>query len=670
MNPKGYLIFHLNLAFSSIEEEARPEVIKKCYYPLLELVEQTGIPIGIELTGWTLQEIRRLDPKWVSTFSAMLEKEECELIGSGWTQMIGPLVPMKVNQWNQKLGVKAYKKILGQVPQIVLVNEMAYSSGMVDVYAEAGYQGIVMDRDNVRLALGKTGVELSGLPTYAQGHGENSLPIIWGDSILFQRLQRAVHGDIPVKEYLDYVKTRAKRDAQVLPIYCNDVEIFDFRPGRFDAESRLQGQGEWNRLQNLCTLLQKQVNLQWLSPGQVLAQIKSISIKRVGKLSTATYPIPVKKQAKYNIGRWALTGRDDLWLNTRCYQVGQYLVKQKITDPFAWQQLCELWASDLRTHITDERWAEAIEKLDDLNPPLDPPVKPQTVLPEVNTSLGQLLPMGATIVKDEDEILWTVNTPHLRLIFDVRRGLTIHSLAFASQDFEPILGTISQGYFDSIELGADFYSGGVLVEIPGERRRLTDLDWVEPEVQTDSKSFIFSVRLPFGAGHLVKVITISLIEERLSFRYEFEALPKPLGIVRVGLLTLIPEGWSGALSIQTHHGGELESFLIDRDFDHGKPASTMVSSSAGLGMTEGIIHLLDERGLRLTLIANPGLCATLPMLMHRKSVPSHLTRIAFSLCELDDTSRPGGRLMPFELTLLSPQVKNNQSILRDNQKNR
>ena len=62
MNPKGYLIFHLNLAFSSIEEEARPEVIKKCYYPLLELVKQTGIPIGLELTGWTLKQIVSIDP--------------------------------------------------------------------------------------------------------------------------------------------------------------------------------------------------------------------------------------------------------------------------------------------------------------------------------------------------------------------------------------------------------------------------------------------------------------------------------------------------------------------------------------------------------------------------------------------------------------------------------
>jgi hypothetical protein len=398
-----------------------------------------------------------------------------------------------------------------------------------------------------------------------------------------------------------------------------------------------------------------------------LAQIKLTTKKIVGKLSTISYPIPVKKQAKYNIGRWALTGRDDLWLNTRCHELGQYLLKQNITDSFVWQQLCELWASDLRTHITDERWTKAIEMLDSLNSHLVAPTKSLEVIPEVKISPEQQLPMGVSIVKDGEEIFWTVNTPFLKLIFNVRRGFTLHSLAFSSQEFEPILGSISQGYFDSIELGADFYSGGVLIEVPGERRRLTDLDWAEPEVCSDSQDLIFTVRLPFWGGHLLKIITISLVEERLSFRYEFENVQRPLGIVRVGLLTFMPEGWFGAILIQTHQGGGLESFLIDRDFDYGKPASTMVSSSVGLGMTEGIINFLDERGLRLTLVANPALCAAVPMLMHKKSAPTHLTRIAFSLCELDDTSRLGGRLMPFELTLISPKVKNIHHSLKDSQ---
>ena len=49
---QGYLVFHLNLAFSSVPAAARPDVIRKCYWPLLQLAAETGIPMGIEPTGW------------------------------------------------------------------------------------------------------------------------------------------------------------------------------------------------------------------------------------------------------------------------------------------------------------------------------------------------------------------------------------------------------------------------------------------------------------------------------------------------------------------------------------------------------------------------------------------------------------------------------------------
>jgi len=153
MKPKGYLVFHLNLAFSSIEEETWADVIRTCYHPLLDLIEKTGIPIGIELTGWTLKQIERIDIAWVERFKALLNSDSCELIGSGYCQIIGPLVPYKVNEWNQKLGIDAYKQILNHRPKIALVNEMAFSSSLVDLYNQFGYIGFIMDRDNIKLAL-------------------------------------------------------------------------------------------------------------------------------------------------------------------------------------------------------------------------------------------------------------------------------------------------------------------------------------------------------------------------------------------------------------------------------------------------------------------------------------------------------------------------------------
>lgn len=652
---QGYLIFHLNLAFSSIKTEARAEVISKCYWPVLELVERTGIPVGIELTAWTLQQISLLDQSWVERFRQMLENHQCELIGSGWTQIIGPLVPYQVNHWNQKLGIDEYLAILGVMPRIALVNEMAFSTGMVDLYAEAGYQGIVMDRDNVRLALGLNHAPLIAIPTHAAGCGARSLPVLWSDSILFQRLQRVVHGDIPVPEYLAYVKQRAEQDDAVLPIYCNDVEIFDYRPGRFTAESRLHPGGEWGRFERICVRLREELALDWLSPSEALKSQGATPNPNIQRLTSVSQPVPVKKQAKYNINRWAVTGRDDLWLNTICHQVHQLLMRDGDASDDAWRELCELWASDLRTHITDDRWSETCERVAAASRRLgmvNSECKGCEKVEQHHFLTEKSLPDGVQIVQDEEGILWTITTPNMRLVLNARRGLAINSLAFKSQNYEPIIGSLPQGYFKSIELGADFYSGGVLIEVPGERNRMTDLEWVTPSIRQQGTELLISAMVPLAQGTLAKEIAIDAKSERVRLSYDFQQLERPLGIVRVGIVTLLPEFFSSPLVVLCVNGGpEIESFQINQEVTHGDPASTLVSSTAAFGATDGRLIIEDSTGRKLVFSWNPAGCAAIPMLKHQWAGDRHLTRVSFSLCELDDTACAGGRLMPFSLEL-------------------
>ena len=71
-----------------------------------------------------------------------------EFIGSGYTQLIGPLVPAKVNLANQNIGLSVYEKLLGFQPKIALVNEQAYSAGLISIYRNVGYQAIIMEWDN------------------------------------------------------------------------------------------------------------------------------------------------------------------------------------------------------------------------------------------------------------------------------------------------------------------------------------------------------------------------------------------------------------------------------------------------------------------------------------------------------------------------------------------
>ena len=75
--------------FSSIEENQRVEVIKKCYWPILILASEYKVPIGIESSGITLEIINELDKSWVDALRNLIHNGLCEFIGSGYSQLIG-----------------------------------------------------------------------------------------------------------------------------------------------------------------------------------------------------------------------------------------------------------------------------------------------------------------------------------------------------------------------------------------------------------------------------------------------------------------------------------------------------------------------------------------------------------------------------------------------------
>jgi hypothetical protein len=59
---KLYSIFHLNLAYSSIPESKRKEVIDRCFWPLLRLATEDRIPVAIESLAYNLKVATRLKP--------------------------------------------------------------------------------------------------------------------------------------------------------------------------------------------------------------------------------------------------------------------------------------------------------------------------------------------------------------------------------------------------------------------------------------------------------------------------------------------------------------------------------------------------------------------------------------------------------------------------------
>ena len=452
-----FAFFHLNLAFSSIEEDRRSDVIARCYWPLLQLAERAG-PIGMELSGYTLEEIATRDPEWIGRAKNLIERGRIELIGSGFSQMIGPLVPARVTQENLRLGNEAYARLLGARPRMALVNEQAYSAGLVGLYRDAGYDAIIMDWENPAAHHPEWPAETQYLPQRALGVDGRDIALIWSNTTLFQQLQRLVHGDIALENYLSFVRRRVSSQPRALCLYASDAEIFGFRPGRFKTEEILSGD-EWLRLETAFTSIAREARM--VRPSEALSLLSLPGAGRILSLESPECPVPVKKQRKYNLARWAVTGRDNLAINAACQRIYEGMLASQAPD---WKELCALWASDFRTHVTEKRWNAYRTRLEAAEAKWSKPSPPR------------LEPHGDAV----EDRYFEVKTPWLSATLDRRRGLALARLKFKDQP-HPVLGGLPHGYFEDIALAADWYTGDCVFEAPGEHK-LTDLEWCEAKI--------------------------------------------------------------------------------------------------------------------------------------------------------------------------------------------
>ncbi len=633
-----FAFFHLNLAFSSIEEEQRGEVIKRCYWPLLHLAEKHG-PIGVEASGFTLEEIAARDPQWIETLKCLIASGRVEFIGSGYSQMIGPLVPARVTEANLAIGNEIYQRLLGVKPSIALVNEQAYSGGLVGLYLDAGYRALLMDWDNPA-SHHQWPAETRYRPQRAVGADGRTIGLVWTNTVAFQKLQRFAHCDIELDDYMAYIRAHRGDQPRMLCVYASDAEIFDFRPGRYRTEEENNG-GEWARIAEALSRLAQEPSCELILPSRLLSAANLT--QQPLRLETADCPIPVKKQRKYNLSRWAVTGRDDLAINAACESIYRSLLAAKAGQA-EWKELCYLWASDFRTHITQSRWdafcgrLKAAQERWNLDAPMAAPA-----------------PQGNRIEERYIDIV----TPTLTARLDRRRGLALSSVRFGG---EPLIGTLPHGHFDDIALQADWYTGNSVFEAPGEHK-VTDLEWCEARLWREGADALVFGRVDTPKGPIEKTLRFHAKEPRIDFDLTFHWNDWGRGSLRVGHLTLLPTAFSwNKLFLTTHNGGkECETFpLAGKEIDHGAPVSFLVSASHGLAMTEGWAELGDGTN-RIRIEVDRTTAPLLGLLTHKQVRGSHFCQLALSAMELDDTRKPtslraGPRRMRFSVNASFPSA--------------
>ncbi|MEW6072271.1 MAG: glycoside hydrolase family 57, partial [Planctomycetota bacterium] len=510
-----------------------------------------------------------------------------------------------------------------------LVNEMAWSQGLVEHYLDAGYETLVMEWNNPRRHHPEWKHEWRYRPVWTESPGGERIAVLWADAVAFQKFQRAVVDDLEIAEYVDWVRGQGAERPRHLFLYASDAEVFDWRPGRFAAEPP-PGEGEWRRLREVLAALHA-AGVSFTTPARVRAD-PAFRPPRTLCLRSAADPIPVKKQPKYNATRWALSGWDDVGLNSECHARARALTAAG-TGPEEWRALCRDWASDLRTHLTEKRWRAHRERIARAVPPAaEAPPGPPLAMARVESR-------GRHLVLETDGV---------RATLIPRRGLAIAALGFSAAGPADLAGTLPHGHFDDIDWAADFYSGHTVVEMPA-RARVTDLERVEPAVDRRADRLEVHAVVPTALGPLAKRVT--LFADCLELRYGFSAWgERPLGSLRTAILTLLPENLGEDLTITCANGGAPETFRVNEECDHGASVSPLVSATAAFGATDGELRLDDGR-IGLELAWRPEEAAALPLLTHQRIGGKRFLRIAFSLSEVDETHRPGAPLRDFRLTI-------------------
>jgi hypothetical protein len=601
-----YSIFHLNTSFSSIEKKQIPDIINRCYWPLLELTILDGIKISIEASASTLLDIYKVDKNLINRLKYLIKIGKCEFIGSGYKQIIGPLVPFEINNYNIKRGDQIYREMLGYKPNIFYVCEQAISKSMLDLYRPNGYDSIVIDWNNYLKANPSTKNNLQFKICSIKDKNKNRINIIWNNSVNFQQFQRYIYNERTFEEFTNKILKLNKKNIN-WSFYGSDAEIFNYRPKRFFNENEIEVD-EWDKINNLYLDLSKKRGLKFNFIKNIIKKNKTL----IKKLTNAEHPILVKKQNKYNVTRWALTGKDDLALNRHCWDFFEKIKDNKNNNK--WDTLCGLWSSDYRTHITERKWTFLKGK--------------------IKKNKEKKINLKKYKIKKNNLENYLLKNKNINVILNSKKGFSIKSYINKTLSSKSLFGWLPQGKIDFIDHDVDYFSGHFM-QVSGKNKNTC--------LNLKSKFFFVAENKLLIKGKSNKISFIKNIElKNNELLLGIEIKKAPPGIARLFYITLNSTNFDrNTLFYACKNGSnKIEKFSLknSKSFNHGARVSDVVSATTCLGATDGIFYIGDRKKM-LKIFIDQKTNPILPMVEFFKHKKNYLLRVYFSSREMDDTSK-------------------------------
>lgn len=637
MIKKTYLLFHFNILFSSVEIKDRKKIISKCYWPIIYIAKDLKIPINIEASARTIEEIYNLDKKFIFELKKLINLKKIYFVESGLNQIIGPIVPHEINKYNLEIGKKKYKNFLNINSETALINEMAYSESLAEIYHDAGYKNIILDIDNTLDIRNKK--KKIAFSCYSRTSKNKKLNIIWASSFMFQKFQNYVYGDSSKDEYIQFLKKYSKYNNISLPLYSGDAETFNFRTNRFHAE-RKKSFDEWYRIYDLIQDLKKKTIYEF----KLIPDLKLNGKKILSTITKDSETIIVKKQPKYNIARWALSGRDNQKINTRCFNIlkNKKLFFKKIKKNLFYETLLDFMGSDLRTHITKKRWKifnKKIKKFEKL-----------ISKPKIRSEKRKSITRKKIFTFNKEKTKIYFKNIHIKIIMNLRRGMSIDSLSFKSQKFLPLLGTIKSENWKNIKHGADFYTGHFLQESLNPFIKITDLNPISIKTYESNDKFFFEAKQKLKLGNLKKTVSISKYNEEIELSQKYISKYKTTNSIKMNNITFNNFEDKKIKFCLKNGGRGYEKFKLNNFFDQTTPPTKYVSVNSGLGCTNSeLIFLIGKNKIKFKW--DNADCFVLPMIQYKKINNYKLLRVFFSTEEYNETSKKLKKDLNFKLKI-------------------
>ena len=109
-------------------------------------------------------------------------------------------------------------------------------------------------------------------------NNKKPINVIWSSSVIFQKFQKYVQGELGIKDYLSFIKAQDKKyKNSSLCIYASDLETINYRTKRYKTENILND-SEWDRVEKILLEFKKR-SFEFMNPSGLLKLKSKVSNK-------------------------------------------------------------------------------------------------------------------------------------------------------------------------------------------------------------------------------------------------------------------------------------------------------------------------------------------------------------------------------------------------------